>query len=43
MEGIPSLFIIDSKGNIRYKLVGFDPEKDFVKEMTWRIESLLGA
>lgn len=43
VEGIPSLFIIGSNGNIRYKLVGFDPEKDFVQEMTWRIESLLGT
>ncbi len=41
VEGIPSLFIIGPNGNIRYKLVGYDPEKDFVQEISWRIESLL--
>jgi thiol-disulfide isomerase/thioredoxin len=41
VEGIPSLFIIGPDGKIRYKIVGFDPDKDFVREMTWRLESLL--
>jgi thiol-disulfide isomerase/thioredoxin len=41
VEGIPSLFIIGPSGNIRYKVVGFDPDKDFVREMNWRLESLL--
>ena len=41
VEGIPSLFIIGPSGNIRYKIVGFDPDKDFAREMTWRLESLL--
>ena len=41
VEGIPSLFIIGPEGKIRYKIVGFDPDKDFVREMTWRLESLL--
>jgi len=41
VEGIPSLFIIGPQGKIRYKIVGFDPDKDFVQEMTWRLESLL--
>jgi len=41
VEGIPSLFIIGPQGKIRYKIVGFDPDKDFVREMTWRLESLL--
>ncbi len=41
VEGIPSLFIIGPQGKIRYKIVGFDPDKDFVREMTWRLESLI--
>ena len=41
VEGIPSLFIIGPQGKIRYKIVGFDPDKDFAREMTWRLESLL--
>mgnify|MGYP002725494398 CR=1 FL=1 len=41
VEGIPSLFIIGPSGKIRYKIIGFDPDKDFVREMTWRLESLL--
>ncbi len=41
VEGIPSLFIIGPQGKIRYKIVGFDPDKDFVREMSWRLESLL--
>ncbi len=41
VEGIPSLFIIGPDGNIRYKIVGYNPEHDFVQEMSWRIESLL--
>ena len=41
VEGIPSLFIIGPSGKIRYKIVGFDPDKDFVSEMSWRLESLL--
>jgi len=41
VEGIPSLFIIGPSGKIRYKIVGFDPDKDFVREMSWRLESLL--
>lgn len=41
VEGIPSLFIIGPEGKIRYKIVGFDPDKDFAREMTWRMESLL--
>lgn len=43
VEGIPSLFIIGPEGKIRYKIVGFDPDKDFVREMTWRLESLLDS
>ncbi|NQV16671.1 redoxin domain-containing protein [bacterium] len=43
VEGIPSLFIIGPEGKIRYKIVGFDPDKDFVREMTWRMESLLDS
>ncbi len=43
VEGIPSLFIIGPEGKIRYKIVGFDPDKDFVKEMSWRLESLLDS
>jgi len=43
VEGIPSLFIIGPQGKIRYKIVGFDPDKDFVREMTWRLESLLDS
>ncbi len=41
VEGIPSLFILDTQGNIAYSIVGYDPNSDFVQEMTWRIESLI--
>jgi len=41
VEGIPTLFIIGPQGKIRYKIVGFDPGKDFIAEMNWRLESLL--
>jgi len=41
VEAIPSLFILGPNGNIRYKIVGFDPDRDFMQEMTWRLESLL--
>ena len=43
VEGIPCLFIIGPEGKIRYKIVGFDPDKDFVREMGWRLESLLDS
>ncbi|MCF7808775.1 MAG: redoxin domain-containing protein [Candidatus Marinimicrobia bacterium] len=43
VEGIPSLFIIGPQGKIRYKIVGFDPDKDFIAEMNWRLESLLDS
>lgn len=43
VEGIPSLFILGPSGKIRYKIVGFDPDKDFVTEMSWRLESLLDS
>ncbi len=43
VEGIPSLLIMGPSGKIRYKIVGFDPDKDFVREMSWRLESLLDS
>ncbi len=43
VEGIPSLFIIGPSGKIRYKIVGYDPDKDFVREMVWRLESLING
>lgn len=40
VQGIPSLFIIDKKGIIRYKKVGFTEGEEFDKIMGWYIESL---
>jgi len=40
VKGIPSLFVIDKQGVIRYKKVGFDPDEEFEKIMTWYIEEL---
>jgi len=34
------LFVIDKQGVIRYKKVGFDPDEEFEKIMTWYIEEL---
>jgi peroxiredoxin len=39
--GIPTKFIIDGKGNIRYKLIGFDgSDEAAVEEISYMIESV---
>ncbi|MEA3501064.1 MAG: redoxin domain-containing protein [Candidatus Marinimicrobia bacterium] len=40
VKGIPTLFIIDKNGIIRYKKVGFTEGEEFDKIMGWYIESL---
>jgi len=39
VSGIPTLFIIDKDGVIRYKHVGYDPLADQL--LTWETESLI--
>lgn len=38
IQGIPTKFIIDKQGNIRFKQVGYDPNSDIIKE----IDMMLG-
>jgi len=39
VSGIPTKFIVDGKGNIRFKAVGFDGNDDaLVEELTTMIE-----
>ncbi|MEA1985970.1 MAG: redoxin domain-containing protein [Candidatus Marinimicrobia bacterium] len=40
VNGIPTLFVVDKKGIIRYKKVGFTEGEEFVKIMGWYIDSL---
>lgn len=43
MEGIPTKYIIDGKGVIRYKIVGYDPDKpnaDEVKDLSKLIDTV---
>lgn len=40
VKGIPSLFVIDKKGMIRYKKVGYDRGEEFNMIMSWYIEEL---
>lgn len=43
VEGIPTLFVIDQYGLIRYKHVGYDPEVDFVPAISKEIEIILSG
>lgn len=42
VHGIPTLFVVDPNGMIRYKHVGYDGNVDFVKLMTKEINLVLG-
>ncbi len=42
VEGIPTKFIIDKKGKIQFKSVGFNDGQKMMDEMTVEIEMLLG-
>jgi len=42
VEGIPTKFILDKKGNIAWKTVGFDNGQAMIDEMTEEINLLLG-
>ena len=41
VEGIPTRFVIDKKGNIQFKSVGFNDGDELVNELTDQIEVLL--
>lgn len=41
VEGIPTKFIIDKEGNIQFKEVGFNGEKEMMDEMIAQIDMLL--
>lgn len=40
VKGIPTIFIVDQKGIIRYKKVGFTDGEEFIKILNWYIEEL---
>jgi len=40
VKGIPTLFVIDKQGMIRYKKVGFSEGEEFGKIMSWYIDEL---
>ena len=40
VKGIPTLFVIDKQGLIRYKKVGFSEGEEFEKIMSWYIEEI---
>lgn len=40
VKGIPTIFIVDQEGIIRYKKVGFTDGEEFLKIMSWYIEEL---
>jgi hypothetical protein len=42
VEGIPTKFIIDKKGMIQFKSIGFDNGPKMIEEMTAEIDILLG-
>ena len=41
VDGIPTKFIIDKKGNIAFKSVGFIGENEMMSELTTQIDYLL--
>ncbi|MCF7833389.1 MAG: redoxin domain-containing protein [Candidatus Marinimicrobia bacterium] len=43
VKGIPTLFVIDKQGLIRYKKVGFSEGEEFEKIMSWYIEEIKAA
>jgi len=43
VKGIPTLFVIDKQGMIRYKKVGFSEGEEFEKIMSWYIEEIKAA
>ena len=43
VKGIPTLFVIDKQGMIRYKKVGFSEGEEFEKIMSWYIDEIKAA
>ena len=43
VKGIPTLFVIDKQGMIRYKKVGFTEGEEFEKIMSWYIDEIKAA
>jgi thiol-disulfide isomerase/thioredoxin len=41
VDGIPTKFVIDKKGNLAFKAVGFEGEDSMIQELTGQIEILL--
>jgi len=43
VKGIPTLFVVDKQGMVRYKKVGFSEGEEFEKIMSWYIEEIKAA
>lgn len=43
VKGIPTLFVIDKHGIIRYKKIGYRKDEEFEKIMTWYIDEIKAA
>ena len=41
VEGIPTKFVIDKKGNIAFKSIGFGGAEEMEKELTMQLDMLL--
>ena len=37
--GIPSTFVADGSGRIRFHMMGYNPDADFVQELEWLVEA----
>jgi thiol-disulfide isomerase/thioredoxin len=42
VQGIPTTYIVDRDGTIRFERLGYSEVGDFAEELSWRIEALLG-
>jgi thioredoxin-related protein len=40
VKGIPTLFVVDKQGMIRYKKVGYSEGEEFGKIMSWYIDEI---
>lgn len=40
IDGIPSTFVADATGRIRFHMMGYNPDADFVQELEWLIEAV---
>ncbi|MBN2781156.1 MAG: TlpA family protein disulfide reductase, partial [Candidatus Marinimicrobia bacterium] len=43
VKGIPTLFVVDKNGIIRYKKVGYSEGEEFEKIMSWYIDEIRAA